>query len=728
MRSIRKQRVSPRLIAAVLIVIGVFAKNGSTSPPQFNGLDDSISNNKIANFDLIGESISSPVTGQYDDSDLQDLRKAHELSASLSNREHTKIVGTELVSGIRLMQLRSDLESIALTRRGYLEKIISAHDWDLDSKRETLNTFSASNEATINSTFGRTLGNGENRPAQLNAQMVRHQLTAPMKVIQSLLSLSIARYPETQSLKHVVDQFKYKPLVIREALVDFDFLLRQESSIFFNLKPAIGTLLRKVDETLANRCIPSVNSIESLGKSWKNLSAIIEAEKSQHLAQKHLIELFNRMQGQIKCSELGIAAYRECRYNPTKLALFSAHVDKYRDHLENLEEYELTIFGMVIPVLKEIEKLSGEEAGKKFNVLVLSVLPKINTAFEGLQLNELLKGYDFHRALEETRQFNRQTISLLRSIQVYDVRKMLLELIKRIESYPELKGELQRINDEITIHLMLEQCMMVREVLKMRVFAIDQDYMDLCDIHPPTSKPGSPPASTQIMQDIQRNSYVLQDKMKTENVRNRRGASYVMHNSTFTNERPFFVWKYRDFKNEITNLLSGKVVTLNADILAAPKRNSVKFNQILFDFRFANQDRQNAFYNVINGMAFRAGITGNNYYRCDDRIYYVPTEANVFLTYLIAINGKNEIDISDRNIAYDLLKRIKPFLSPYNTWQIEFAIESLPQSHKLKQFIGDEIDLHLIGVGSETLNYDEGKAVCYDAAVGRNYMLDRISD
>lgn len=220
----------------------------------------------------------------------------------------------------------------------------------MDDRIQTVKEFIASNAITVDTIFGHTLGNDENGVDQLNAQIIRHQFIIPMKVIQSLLSLTTGQHSQ-RTLKRVVEQLKYKPRVMKEVLDDLDYLLRQESTKFFPLKRAMAILMGRVNEILLNDRIPLVRLMKVLTLEWTKLQDAIEGEKPKHDDQKRILELLNRMQSLAKCVELGIEAYKGCRNNPTKLTAYSAHVDNNQKHLQMWKEYEQNVYSIVIPVL-----------------------------------------------------------------------------------------------------------------------------------------------------------------------------------------------------------------------------------------------------------------------------------------------------------------------------------------------------------------------------------------
>lgn len=701
----------------------MFAKNCSSASIQYDTLDRIINPTDPYNH------LENEETPKF-----TDIVRAAALSMVLAKHNVSKITNWPDVF-TNEDRLLKQIQHLSDDRVKYYQSVVNDHRRAIKLTKLSSKEFAASNEAIINTTLDQTLGNGEVNGDQLDAQIIRHHLTTPMKVIQSLLSLAIAEHQETvdsdskeinfdeksktQIILRIIEQLKYKPRVFKAVLVDFDFLLRQESSKFVSLKRAMDKLTRKVDHVLAIEEIPSVGLLESLSNEWKKLPAVIAKAEPQFFAQNQLL---NRMQNLLKCAEFGIAAFQDCRNNPTKLMAFSVHVDKSSERLQRWEQHEKDIYDIVIPALKYIEEST------RIRPLILSILPQLDTIFNRWRQLQLYNT-DLNRMIENTDQLIRKTISLLNNYEYLSLREMVLSVIEKIgvihSDDPNRKKLMEILNDDITSNLLVEMCQTTRETLKLRVFPFDQEYLELCDniISPPFPPKSSFPSritSADIKKRLLENIELLKYRISTEAGRHRPGADQLFPKYKFPPHRPFYVWKSKKNKYQIQKLLSNKLVTLNADVLDAPKDIAIKFSKIMLDFRFADKSKQNAFYKVLNGMSIKLQMIGNNYYRCERRTFYVKTDADIQFMYQVSINNKNEMDVSGMTPAYQIAMGRKAFLSPYTTWQIQIFGTNEKQN-QLKQFINDEIDLELIGIGSVVLRSKDSKNACENVNLRKNY-------
>lgn len=702
--------IQTRFIFA-LVVIGVFAKSASCASVGFAALD------RIATFIDDSNQLAND-----EDSNSTNILIAAAYSRVLATRNHSKISNwLELFDNED--QLKTKVVQLKKDRVKYLRNVVKSHQRSLESKKRSSSEFSVSNAAVIRSTFERTLGNGPASDDQLDAQIIRHHFTTPMKVVNSLLSLATAdKEAKKQLLLHAIKQINYKPRVIKEVLVDFDFLLRQESSKYFTLKQALSDLSHKVNELLASKVIPTVNLLQSLSNAWNRLPAVIAKAKPTFFATSLDNQLLNRMQSLIKCAALGADAFRDCRNDPAKLTAVNMHVDKSEEFLHRWQQHEQDMHQIVIPVLKRIEKLN---LTTDINAKIQSTLPELECTFNRMRQLEL-HSIDLNRAIENSHQFTRQISSLLSSVHYLGIRQKLLAALEQIQPIQSVDSDRdETLNDDINSSLLIDMCHTAREALKLRVFPFDQDYLELCDNLPvptlPASNPfPSPVRSAEIEKRLLANIDVLKFKISTEAGRHRPGADMLFPKRKFPAKRPFHVWKNADVKNQIQRLLSTESVTLNADILDAPKDIAIKFSKIMLDFRFADRSKQDEFYNVINGMKIKLQQIGNNHYRCDRRTFYVPTDVDIQLMYEISIDDDNQMDVSGLNDEYRAAIKRKAFLSPYSTWQIQI-VDANGMEDELKEFADDEIDLQLIGVGSVVLRSEESNEVCENEELKKNY-------
>lgn len=289
-------------------------------------------------FGVFGISISAYIEfdrSQNDESPEHSVfYAAAKLTQSLANRNHTIIAS---VSDVLMTedQLKEKIDDLYSDRVKHVERVRDEYQRSMKERIQSANEYIANNEATIDAVFDRTLGSDENSDDQLNAQIIRHRLNTPMKVIQLLLSLAmtdIAQSVESntnanlknksQLFQHIIEQLKFKPRVMKEVRDDLNSLLEENSTVFL-VKPTLDALGRLTDEILTGDRVPAVNVTKSLSIEWNYLTTIVIIT----LDPPHFA---NQLQNLTRCPELGIVAYRECRGNPTKLAAFSAQVDKFR--------------------------------------------------------------------------------------------------------------------------------------------------------------------------------------------------------------------------------------------------------------------------------------------------------------------------------------------------------------------------------------------------------------
>lgn len=370
-----------------------------------------------------------------------------------------------------------------------------------------------------------------------------------------------------------------------------------------------------------------------------------------------------------------------------------------------------------------------EQNATEIDSLISPILPELDIVLTQMGQHPLY-GDDLVRATEDTRQLIRMIISVNNHIQIVYDKEALAVSLQEIEKLGhELPRKIEILDGIITTNLLLEMCKTTKEALKMRIIPFDQNYLELCDM-PGISDPSD--AEEHVKQQLLENIAALQRKTRYEAAVVRPIDSLIMVNR-WRELSPLYVWKYADFKSEITNLLRGKPVILNANILNAYKyssqkrfgiENGIRFSKILLNFKFANESRQNDFYKVINRVGVDLTMIGDNYYRCDDRIYYVPTDVNSMLHY--RIKSDQGMDIVDPSGLYNaVLERNKhPFLSPYNVWQMRLGSVNLQTD--LNAFMGEEIDLHLIGEWHHVDNSNYGKDVCHNGDLDKNYRLDRV--
>lgn len=167
---------------------------------------------------------------------------------------------------------------------------------------------------------------------------------------------------------------------------------------------------------------------------------------------------------------------------------------------------------------------------------------------------------------------------------------------------------------------------------------------------------------------------------------------------------PFYVWKYNEFKQDISDLLSGKQVYLKADVTRSFKWNAVKFSEIGVEFKLTNtSDRhlQNDLKAALNRFHINMTHLGNSYYRCNNQ-FYVSTSPSQVISFSYEKTGNEP---TFKNAVYEKLKRGNFILSPFTLWSIQLERGDFKTLEKYR----NSVDIELRGYG-QCVN--EGASIC----------------
>lgn len=176
-----------------------------------------------------------------------------------------------------------------------------------------------------------------------------------------------------------------------------------------------------------------------------------------------------------------------------------------------------------------------------------------------------------------------------------------------------------------------------------------------------------------------------------------------------------------DFKNDIVKLLSGDEISIKADVLKGVKQNAVQFNKIGVNFKLANKTAEEELIAELENFDVTLTMVSNGYYRCDTKIYDIPTSKNVVIIQSFKKNG-NPISSND---VYQQISDNEPFLSPYAMWSIK--IENVTGDFaKLKRFSNVDIDLELVGKGRH-IQYNTPH-ICSDELENIYHLYEVISE
>uniref|UniRef100_A0ABD2XIM4 BTB domain-containing protein n=1 Tax=Trichogramma kaykai TaxID=54128 RepID=A0ABD2XIM4_9HYME len=170
----------------------------------------------------------------------------------------------------------------------------------------------------------------------------------------------------------------------------------------------------------------------------------------------------------------------------------------------------------------------------------------------------------------------------------------------------------------------------------------------------------------------------------------------IVFKHTKGGSKPFYKWKYNEHKNNIEKLLHGHRVTLKADIKQGFKGNAVKFNKIGINFASSNKTIKQKLVKLLSGFSVTLIHLGHSFYRCDDRIYMIPSD-NQAIIYSMTHHPESNVPVTT-NKVYDKIAKNEPVLSLYATWQIQLNGDK-DRFDELSKYANETIDLVLEGKG-----------------------------
>lgn len=192
---------------------------------------------------------------------------------------------------------------------------------------------------------------------------------------------------------------------------------------------------------------------------------------------------------------------------------------------------------------------------------------------------------------------------------------------------------------------------------------------------------------------------------------------FELEASKFSPIFPFYVWDHSEYNKEINNLLEGKEVVLTANVKDIKKMNAIKFNEVRLSCVLKTPKKQQDFIEAIINFEVQMMTGINGYYRCGDRIYYIPFE-KPYVTKYIPQKTKN-------NLSRVLVANSTAFLSPYTTWKLQLHNRDSDAFVLLKEFEDQVVKLVLEGKGSGLEDKEILKKYC-NADLDRYYRFDSI--
>jgi hypothetical protein len=177
-------------------------------------------------------------------------------------------------------------------------------------------------------------------------------------------------------------------------------------------------------------------------------------------------------------------------------------------------------------------------------------------------------------------------------------------------------------------------------------------------------------------------------------------------------------------KNEIQKLLNGEEIMIRADVVSGVGKNAIKFNRIGIHLNSPNKNVQIELDEAIKEFHLIMKMIGDTFYRCDKRIYHLPTDGNIVIEQSMK-RDSNGLPVKQNDVSKKISES-NYFLSPYALWSIQLKNER--NNVTLSQFENEMIDIKLVGRGQYLKNDPSvSRDVCNDH-LDQYYFLDLILD
>lgn len=484
-------------------------------------------------------------------------------------------------------------------------------------------------------------------------------------------------------------------------------------------KTAIDNLQKALDSVKSgdDPDMGLVGDIESeLDKLIDNKKTLLEKE-SEKLSEdgKKALKAIQRISDGIKVLQRAADVYVKFKADQDKLKEVRASFEVSKSNLETLVAFEKNIYlkmwPMIRDMLKTIADIQRGAAGRSLAANVVKKWKIQSTLSETKStMQSLTKGFENQEKIMQT--FKKldeaytTLINIYDRIENYQDQAKLGDFIANVQSAdvkniavtdPALQSALSQLELIITSNVLLNQYKAATDGFKHTVFPFAKYYLEQFRL--PTDLQLGNESSNLVRVSIS-NLEALQLRLDEYNrsVINQNDGFIVktQFDNRIQTSEPFFEWPSLSYQDTITDLLSGKRITLRADIKQGLQLNAVKFNIIDLFFRAPDAVRQIEIDKLLQNFDIKITHMGSSYYRCGSSFYMINSQS-IDILYSIKKDNGEPLRVND---VYTKLKLGDILLSPYSMWAIQLESKSDDKGAFLKlSALADQIDLVLVGRG-----------------------------
>lgn len=542
-------------------------------------------------------------------------------------------------------------------------------------------------------------------------------------------------------IEDLMKAFKYHDELFLHQLDDIDKALNSNDKFNVEFKD-LRDELRKIKTTVENAQklgLSIVNVRRQLQELLKDKQISIEKEKP---GDTSLLEVLDKAKDIARLVGMGVDVYNQIKNNKERMREVSNVIRGLETELLALQQYEEQIHKTMIPIFRAIEnylKTAKESLSAGTSHVQLDIKKwEIKSRLGDIKymFSQMTKASGTHDDFQHYFAKVEATMDIL--INVYDRIESIsdhtkfVDFISQIASNggqnittdPQLMHIINKMDEIIQTNLVLEKHKFMIHAFKQHYFPfaplfLDKFYLppELCLNNVDALKER---AITQII-ELYRGIIISDSTLGDKDIHLFSDIQFDSDNENSAMP-PFYIWTNQENKNEIQNLLNGEEIVLKANVINGVNKNAIKFNRIGIHLNSPNSTIQTQLNEAIKHFDLTMKMIGGTFYRCDKRVYQVPTDDKVIIEQSMKRDA-NGIPIK-QNDVYRKISESNYFLSPYTLWSIK--LENEKNNVTLNQFENEIIDISLVGRG-QYLKTEQSVSsdVCNDH-LDKYYFLDSV--
>lgn len=522
---------------------------------------------------------------------------------------------------------------------------------------------------------------------------------------------------EKSKLLKLIDSVGSLLLVIRDRFSSkHNLLLQQLNDIVSEFKNHSNDWTKSIQEEaiklkleiradFSGETIPDPNKIEGMRSKMR---MVLEEIKPPTNSDKKLLEHLKNI---ISISNISLGIYDQIRNNKTKIEEVVRTITNLNGRHMQWEESDAKMYALILPLIRSIQN------GVKFLIHDMNNQSHIELSIPKNLVQHLLCAVKtvlanatdftlFQRALEPSKDKLFEGLALL--IDVFDRIDAYSEKAKLTAYYlhsrsrhetNEIASIILNLKENIRTNLILDQYEEMMQALRQYQFPFGNFRLETVEL--PSDLQFTD--STTLIRKIEDYISYMKERIKFSNLPFGNYDQEMFVSSFYSFSNSFYTWSDWGIRFDVEKLLDGDEIIIKADITNGLAINALRFNEIGIQFSTENSSLQNELDNILQNFHLRMTIVGNNYLRCDSRIYYTSLDDEIVIEYSLKKDSSGRP--SRTNEMYRKITGRAFFFSPYVMWKIRLISSdsgstNVARSFKeLSEFKNIPLDLRLIGRG-----------------------------